>query len=207
MGSTNGYYTATGSAWQGWVSVTTNATTAATTAACTYSDAWQGWQYAGTGSASSNYVFREWVETSDEVGYTVTTAPAMTQEERQAQEQRNEVMRLESEKRYKEVAEKQKLAREKALKLLMANLNQDQIDNYEKNKCIDVDTPSGNRYRIEHGRAGNVFQLDKAGKKTARFCIHPDEYIPDEDTVLAQKLFLQHNEQAFLSKANKTQLT
>jgi hypothetical protein len=60
------------------------------------------------------------------------------------------------------------------------------------------------RYRIRRGRAGNVDQLDDAGRVLKRLCIHPTLAVPDADTMLAQKLLLETDEATFLRVANHT---
>lgn len=66
---------------------------------------------------------------------------------------------------------------------------------------------SGCRYRIRRGRAGNIDVVDKEGFITARLCAHPVLCVPDSDTMLAQKLMLEHDEAAFLKVANRTPIT
>lgn len=60
-------------------------------------------------------------------------------------------------------------------------------------------------YRINKGRSGNV-QLIEKGLAKAKYCIHPTEFLPDQDTMLAQYLMLKSNEDAFLKTANRTVL-
>jgi hypothetical protein len=60
------------------------------------------------------------------------------------------------------------------------------------------------RYRIFRGRSGNVHQVSATGRLIAKLCCHPIEGVPDADTMLAQKLWLENMEAAFLALANKT---
>jgi hypothetical protein len=57
-------------------------------------------------------------------------------------------------------------------------------------------------YRIRQGRSGNVDLLGPDGKPIRRYCAHPSLYVPDEDTMLAQKLMLETAEEQFLATAN-----
>ena len=66
-----------------------------------------------------------------------------------------------------------------------------------------VTAPSGNVYMIEMGRYGNVY-LVKDGEKTKCLCAHPSGRVPNEDTILAQKLHLEAGmEDPFLKIANE----
>ena len=58
------------------------------------------------------------------------------------------------------------------------------------------------RYRIHKGRSGNVELLAPDGTPLRRYCAHPDLYVPDEDTMLSQKLVLESDEERFLRTAN-----
>lgn len=59
---------------------------------------------------------------------------------------------------------------------------------------------TGRRYRIRHGRSMNIDVME--GRNIShRLCAHPRERCPDEDTMLVQKIMLEHCEQEFLAKA------
>ena len=60
------------------------------------------------------------------------------------------------------------------------------------------------RYRIRRGWSGNVELLDKDGKVKHRYCAHPSEFVPHCDNMLAQKLYLETNEEGFLRVANRS---
>ncbi len=95
------------------------------------------------------------------------------------------------------------LAEEKALKLLKENLTKEQLERFEKDECIPVDTAKGNKYLIKKGRTGNVHMIDKDGNTIHQLCAHPRSYIPDFDTMLAQKFYLEYFEDEFLQIANR----
>lgn len=67
----------------------------------------------------------------------------------------------------------------------------------------EFDPDAGKWYRIHRGRSGNVALLErKDGREVERYCAHPVASLPDEDTMLAQKLMLQHDRARFLELAN-----
>lgn len=94
-------------------------------------------------------------------------------------------------------------AKVKAKKLLIEHLSTAQRDEYEKTGSFVV-TVEGTRYRIDTGRSGNVKEYDQAGKLIYSYCIHPREDVPDEDTMLAQKLLLETDTPAFKRIANRS---
>lgn len=110
--------------------------------------------------------------------------------------------RLEEEKRYREAAEKraleERLAKQRAERLLLACLSPEQREDLEKKGCFYVEIPVGEgkkeRYRIDRGSHGNVFQLDEKGSILRSFCIQPPG-VPAADAMLAQKLFVESDEE------------
>ena len=55
---------------------------------------------------------------------------------------------------------------------------------------------------VENGRYGNVYRV-KDNQKVECLCLHPRGTIPNEDTALAQKLWLEAGmEDLFKEKAN-----
>ena len=56
-------------------------------------------------------------------------------------------------------------------------------------------------YRIREGHSGNVDALDSRGCVTERFCAHPLGRVPVYDVMLAQKLWIETDENMFLKKA------
>jgi hypothetical protein len=94
-------------------------------------------------------------------------------------------------------------AKVKARKLLRENLSPAQLESFDRVGYFFQEI-GGRRYKINLGRSGNVYEVDKNDKHLTRFCIHPAMDVPDEDTVLAQKLLLSANEQEFRRIANAT---
>jgi hypothetical protein len=56
-------------------------------------------------------------------------------------------------------------------------------------------------YRIREGYSGNVDALDSRGSVINRFCAHPLGRVPVYDVMLAQKLWIETDENMFLRKA------
>jgi hypothetical protein len=56
-------------------------------------------------------------------------------------------------------------------------------------------------YRIREGHSGNVDALDSRGCVISRFCAHPLGRVPVYDVMLAQKLWIETDENMFLKKA------
>lgn len=59
-------------------------------------------------------------------------------------------------------------------------------------------------YRIKSGSSGNVELLGTDGRAVEKYCIHPKEWLPIHDVMLAQKLLLEADEAQFLATANKS---
>lgn len=97
-------------------------------------------------------------------------------------------------------------AQERAQRLLRESLSPKQLEEYSMHGhfFIDVLSKSGQRrrYKINKGRARNVQEVDQSGRVIKHFCAHPSMMCPDEDTMLAQKLMLEAEEEAFLRIAN-----
>lgn len=92
---------------------------------------------------------------------------------------------------------------DRARTLLIGCLSDEQRGQFEATGYFEVVTPTGRRYRITRGWGGNVFLINN-GRATDRYCIHPRDYVPEEDNMLAQKLLLEHDEPTFLRTANRS---
>jgi len=102
-----------------------------------------------------------------------------------------------------EAEDRRKAAIECARELLVASLTDEQRGEYDANESFIVfGQKTGQRYRINNGRAGNVHELDRLGQVRRRYCAHPGMRVPNADTMLAQKLMLECHELDFLDKAN-----
>lgn len=111
-----------------------------------------------------------------------------------------EAARLANEER----EQQQREAEVRAEKILNDNLDEGQRKAYAERKMVPITTARGRKYLVKKGRAGNVYRLDEHGHEVEKFCIHPDEAIPDQDCMLAQILWLRWCEEEFLRVANVT---
>ena len=57
-------------------------------------------------------------------------------------------------------------------------------------------------YRIREGHSGNVDALDSSGRVISRYCAHPLGRVPVYDVMLAQKLWIETDENMFLENAS-----
>lgn len=100
-------------------------------------------------------------------------------------------------------------AQRKAERLLLQHLTSEQRDEYTRLKRFTVIGSDGRLYRVNRGRTGNVELIEATNEGVfalERFCIHPSERVPDEDTMLAQKLLIESDLAAFRRIANITPL-
>lgn len=183
--------------WQYWTNQDYSTCTSSTSTNAT----WSGWCTATT-----------WNTTTDATASTtwVYEAPTRTPEEEALYQARQEQMRLENERRQAEYAEQAKLAEEKrkaadekALQLLLDNLDDNQAEIYKRTGAIPVTGQSGKLYRIRKGTCRNVEEVDCKGCVIRHLCFHPkDSQIPVYDSMLTQKLMLELHEQYARGVAN-----
>jgi hypothetical protein len=90
---------------------------------------------------------------------------------------------------------------DKARELLLSHLNEEQRSHYtEHNWFIVIGSRSRRRYRIAiHHLVANVLRLDDG----ERLCAHCNDNLPISDHLLAQKLMIENDEDAFLAIANR----
>lgn len=92
----------------------------------------------------------------------------------------------------------------RGVKLLKEWLSKEQLAQYEQHKYFDVTgCHSGKRYRICHGRATNIYELDYAGRPRVGWCFIPKDRLVPGDVMLAQKIALETDESAALRVAKK----
>lgn len=181
--STNGNSTASTTTWSGW-----NSSTSATVT----SDVWITWTSDGTvyqGDSNGS------VAPAPVCQVTPAQAARMTQQRARLRRQHEQADR----RRERERVAAQKRARS----LLLRLLSRDQARDYDEHQWFQLQARSGRVYRIHRGRTRNVVEIGGDGSGIRRFCIHPEEYVPDEDTMLAQKLMLENDEERFLAIANE----
>jgi hypothetical protein len=89
------------------------------------------------------------------------------------------------------------------LKLLREWLSQEQLTQYDAHRYFEViGCHTGKRYRICHGTAANVFELDDAGLPREGWCFVPNDHLVAVDVMLAQKIGLETDERGALATAN-----
>lgn len=99
---------------------------------------------------------------------------------------------------------KQNMAYEKAEKLLLEHLTEEQKEDYRKFGAFNVVSMSHKRYRIvAKTYIGNIKQIDDQGKVKAVYCYHLKGEFPVPDHLLAQKLMLECCEDEFFQVANR----
>lgn len=191
------------------------------------SDTWTAWVTAGTSTAvSPGLVWTNWVGTANTatsatytnavwtnwVGNTYQQPAPETAEQRAAREQRWAQQQREwaaqeahrAEERRRTEAERQQ-ARATAETLLLEHLTEEQAVEYRRDQSFRVISADGERvYRVKRGWSGNVELIRPDGRVVARYCIHPRDWVPEEDNMLAQKLLLETDEAAFNRIANVT---
>jgi hypothetical protein len=185
-----------------------NGTTSITSASSTTSTVWDYWCDSTSTATTSNGVWVEWCSgtyaTNDPQTFRRQylnewqAPPPETEEQRAVRIARD----AEAEARYKAEQEKRKAAEAKAEKLLLENLSLRQRDEFRKHGHFIVHGKT-RRYRIRRGWSGNIDVVDKEGRIDHRLCAHPIEHVPDHDNMLAQKLWLESDEDAFVRIANR----
>ncbi len=118
------------------------------------------------------------------------TREPLTPEEEAAEAARAEAKKVE-----------RKLANERAEALLRGTLSAKQLKELERRGYFHV-VVEARRFRITRGRSHNVKEVDARGRILRTLCAHPTEQVPDADTMLAQKLWLETRPAAFFQLAN-----
>jgi hypothetical protein len=98
-----------------------------------------------------------------------------------------------------------KVANERAEALLRAALSPKQLKELDRRGYFHV-TVQERRFRITRGRAGNILEVDARSRALRKLCAHPVDQVPDADTMLAQKLWLEAMPTEFLKIANVTRI-
>lgn len=89
----------------------------------------------------------------------------------------------------------------RARKLLVSCLTPEQKREFEHEKTITVRGESGLKYKIRKGEVYNILVLPRPGEEPIFLCGGP-ENVPIYDFMLAQKLWLENDEEGFLRVAN-----
>lgn len=148
--------------------------------------------------AATTILTNGWVvePTRPENSYSEEEMAAFAEADRLAREQRRE--------HREQIALRAEEAQKKAEVLLRSQLTEEQIAELNVSNRFHVTSSRGRRYCINRGRAGNVSRMDDDGRFV--FCIHDYVGLPESDTMLAQKLLLEADEERFLQIANRTRL-
>jgi hypothetical protein len=92
----------------------------------------------------------------------------------------------------------------RGLELLKEWLSPEQFAQYHANSYFEVTgCHSGKRYRISHGAAMNIHEIDGAGCPRGGWCFVPKGHLVAGDVMLAQKIALETDERGALAVANK----
>jgi hypothetical protein len=190
--------TANNTIWTDWCATSSTASTSAI---------WTNWVGTGgstTTSIMDDVIWRTWYtcdyveETQPIVFKTIkqrTPSAADIVAARQAEEA--------AEARYAALLKKQAAADKLAEELLLANVTLKERNEFlEKGHFIVQGRVD--RYRIRRGSHGNIDVVGRDGRIKHRLCAQPNG-VPIGDSMLAQKLTLEHDEEHFLSLANKHQ--
>lgn len=133
----------------------------------------------------------------------------LTPEEEEQQRERERLWAIEQE-RAREVAAERDRARhqadERAHDLLLSVLNDEQRRTYRQHGWFCTNGRSGKKYRIERGWSHNVKELNEQDRPVRSLCAHPEIAVPHEDNMVAQKLMIEFEEEAFLRTANSYRL-
>jgi len=157
---------------------------------------WQAWTTA-TASAVDRIFLRWTVQVADD--FIRQQAPVVGEPRRQTEaELQAERERITN--RHRELAE----SAERAEALLTECLSPNQRKQYDKHRFFHVKAASGSIYRIMHGITGNVSVVRPGkGQHRGSYCVHPYD-VPVGDVMLAQKFWLEHDEEEFKRVANFT---
>lgn len=196
--------------WGSWVRGSNSLTvdTSSTYSPC--NTVWAAWNRIQTTSAidtfyqeaPDNVVWRMWnhgyVPTQAQVYGFPAVHAALTPEQRAQREAEQALLQQQREAADAE----RKQAKVNAEKLLLSVLNEDQKRDWvaQGHFCLFV---GDKKYRIKRGRSGNVELLDpRTNEILERYCAHPVQAVPDEDTAVAQMMYLKHDELRFIGLAN-----
>jgi hypothetical protein len=92
----------------------------------------------------------------------------------------------------------------RGVKLLRDWLSPEQLTQYDATGYFHViGSDSGKRYRICHGTAMNVYEIDLAGNPRNGWCFVPNAPLVAGDVMLAQKIALETDERGALVVAKK----
>lgn len=119
-----------------------------------------------------------------------------------AQKKAREVRQRQQEIAWKKKEKERSAAKLRAEDLLFDCLDDSQIIDFKTRRAFTVRSQSGKLFELREGRSRNIKLLNEDGSVKKTYCIHPGDAVPDGDTLLAQKLWLETNEIEFYKIAN-----
>ena len=94
----------------------------------------------------------------------------------------------------------------RSLTLLREWLSPAQREQFDTRGYFDViGSHTGRRYRIRHGTATNIYELNEFHHPLTGWCFMPRDGLPVGDVMLAQKIALENDEQSALLVAKTFQ--
>ena len=94
----------------------------------------------------------------------------------------------------------------RGLTLMREWLSPSQREQYDTRGYFDViGSHTGRRYRIRHGTATNIYELDEFDRPLTGWCFMPRDGLPAGDVMLTQKIALENDEQSVLAVAKTFQ--
>lgn len=211
-GCTTGSITdVTDGVWKVWDGNT--ATSWASSTACNTDAAWGYWvedyglDNCTVYRAANDNTWNGWVVTRAGGIATRVEQPVRTAAEIAA----HDAQVAESRRKQEEIQRKRTAAAQRAERLLLELLDEEQTKQYRKNKKFRVVGQDGMSYEVDAQHAhGNIKKLGDDGKFVESYCVPlSQEYqdcCPTADHVVAQLLALRHNIDHLLAKANRTQI-
>lgn len=171
---------------------------------------WLKWnECSSTATTATTYMspatWRYWNNSAFSNSYAMPTP--LTEEQRAEQRAAAERRRVEQAAATAKRVEEERFAKERAEKLLLEHLSEEQRKEWVTSRQFHLHSQSGRRYCIKAGRQHNVFEVDANGRRLKELCGHVRDVVPNEDNVLAQKLALELMEADFLKTCNIWDLT
>ena len=160
-------------------------------------------------TAANSSIFTNWIDMQD-LGNSAAAQQRLRAHPGYRKPTKEEVAAaLKREAEHKAAAEKaeadRKKARERADLLLRESLTPQQREDLAAKNCFYLESidKDGKRrkYRIDRGTHGNIKLLDDANRIIGSYCVQPNG-VPIEDAMLAQKLWIETDEAAFIKAAN-----
>lgn len=141
-------------------------------------------------------------------GWQPTPAPVVyIPRHQETEEQKQDRLRREAEAKARREAEAlvRKQANERAEKLLMGVLDDQQRRDWVGSGHFYLHV-GDRKYQIRRGQHGNVSLVDKDNRELERFCVLAEGNVPDADNALAQMFMLKHDEAHIIGKANASRI-